>query len=185
VTHDVRTSKWSSNRPGVATSRLTPFPSLSTSALLFAPPITIPNVCEWCAMRSLATPKICRASSRVGEMMMIPVPENARVSAYGRKRTVILPFLGLNFIVCRSSMAGIKNARVFPEPVRAAPSTSFPARRGGIDFSWTGVMVSKPISSRPLIVGSESSSVEKGTRSAMPSCGTAVGAASGPDIEFF
>lgn len=98
---------------------------------------------------------------------------------------MILPFLGLNFIVCRSSMAGIKNAKVFPEPVRAAPSTSFPARRGGIDFSWTGVMVSKPISLRPFIVGSESSSVSKGTRSAMPSCGTAVGAASDPDIEFF
>jgi hypothetical protein len=27
--------------------------------------------------------------------------------------------------------------------------------------------------------------VSKGTRSAMPSCGTAVGAASDPDIEFF
>lgn len=82
-------------------------------------------------------------------------------------------------------MAGIKNARVFPEPVRAAPSTSFPARRGGIDFSWTGVMVSKPISLRPFIVGSESSSVSKGTRPAMPSCGTVVGAASDPDIEVF
>jgi len=47
-------------------------------------------------------------------------------------------------------------------------------------------MVSKPISWRPFIVGSESSSVEKGTRSAMPSCGTAVGAASSdPDMEFF
>lgn len=84
-------------------------------------------------------------------------------------------------------MAGIKNARVFPEPVRAAPSTSFPARSGGIDFSWTGVMVSKPIPSRPFIVGSESSSVEKGTRVAIPSCGMAVGAASDsdPGIEFF
>lgn len=98
ATHGVRTSKWSSNRPGVATTRLTPFPSLSTSALLLAPPITIPNVCEWCAMRSLATPKICRASSRVGEMIIIPVPVNARrVSAYGRRRYHDPTVSGLEF----------------------------------------------------------------------------------------
>jgi hypothetical protein len=96
---------------------------------------------------------------------------------------MILPFLCLNFILCRSSTAGIKKARVFPEPVRAAPSTSFPARRGGIDCSCTGVMVLKPISSRPFIVGSESSSVSKDTRPAMPSCGTVVGADSELDIE--
>jgi hypothetical protein len=79
-------------------------------------------------------------------------------------------------------MAGIKNARVFPDPVRAAPSTSFPARRGGMDFSWTGVMVLKPISSIPFSVGSESSSEEKGVLPARPSCGTAVGAAFDTDI---
>lgn len=45
------------------------------------------------------------------------------------------PFRGLNFILCRSSTAGIKKAKVFPEPVLAAPSTSLPANSGGIDFS--------------------------------------------------
>ena len=35
-------SKWSKSRPGVATSRFTPFLSCSASALLLAPPITTP-----------------------------------------------------------------------------------------------------------------------------------------------
>jgi len=46
-----------------------------------------------------------------------------------------LPFLGLNLSECSISMAGIKKARVFPEPVFAAPRTSFPARRGGIPLA--------------------------------------------------
>ncbi len=68
-------------------------------------------------------------------------------------------------------MAGMRKARVLPEPVLAAPSTSFPARRGGIAFSWTGVIVLKPISFNALIVGSESSRSEKGLRSGAPSGG--------------
>ena len=72
-------------------------------------------------------------------MMTIPVPGAREVQRPNdkeqRANSVVLPFLGLNFILCRSSMAGIKNAKVFPDPVRAAPSTSFPARSGGIDFS--------------------------------------------------
>ena len=66
--------KWSSRRPGVAISKLTPLESFSASALLLAPPMTTPYVCEWWAISSRATPKICRANSRVGEIIMTPVP---------------------------------------------------------------------------------------------------------------
>ena len=46
-------------------------------------------------------------------------------------------------------MLGIKNAKVFPLPVRAAPSTSRPASRGGIVRAWTGVMRVMPIAAKP------------------------------------
>lgn len=62
------------------------------------------------------------------------------------------PFLGLNFIRCSSSMLGIKNAKVFPLPVRAAPNTSRPASRGGIVRAWTGVMRVIPIAAKPSSV---------------------------------
>lgn len=58
----------------------------------------------------------------------------------------------------------MRKARVFPEPVRAAPRTSFPARRTGMDLAWTGVIVVKPISERAREVGSERSKVENGSR---------------------
>lgn len=58
----------------------------------------------------------------------------------------------------------MRNASVFPDPVRAAPRTSFPARSGGIALACTGVIVVKPISARALFVGSESSSDENGSR---------------------
>ena len=60
------------------------------------------------------------ASSLVGEMTITPVP-----------------FRGMNLAAYKSSMAGIKNAKVFPDPVRAAPKTSRPAIRGGIARAWT------------------------------------------------
>lgn len=158
--------------------RLTPFCSLSTSALLFAPPITIPNVCEWCDMSSFATPKIWRASSRVGDTMTIPVPiYTSTISKVAHiERCKSVPLRGLNFILCSNSMAGIKKARVFPEPVLAAPSTSLPASSGGIALSWIGVMCVKPISARALVVGSESSSSENGLRPDAFSSGTGTGA---------
>lgn len=131
------TFRWSSKRPGVAISRFTPFVILSASALRFAPPITMPNVCEWCAIRSFATPNIWRANSLVGVMtiMPVPIPKSQRLDERGRRTKRKLPFTGLNFNLCSSSIAGIRNAKVFPDPVRAAPSTSFPANSIGIDFS--------------------------------------------------
>ncbi|CCJ28488.1 unnamed protein product [Pneumocystis jirovecii] len=55
------------------------------------------------------------------------------------------PFLGLNFKKYRISIAGIKNANVFPLPVFAAPRTSLPA-----------IKIEKPISASALAVGFES-----------------------------
>lgn len=40
-------------------------------------------------------------------------------------------------------MDGMRKAKVFPEPVRAAPRTSRPERRGGMVRAWTSVMVVK------------------------------------------
>jgi len=61
-------------------------------------------------------------------------------------------------------MEGMRKASVLPEPVRAAPRTSLPARRTGMDLAWTGVIVARPISERARVVGSERSKVEKGSR---------------------
>ena len=76
-----------------------------------------------------------------------------------------VPFLGLNLSLCNNSTAGTRKARVFPDPVLAAPSTSFPAKSGGMALACTGVIVVNPISAIAFVVGSESSSVENGWRS--------------------
>lgn len=59
-------------------SRLTPLVNLSASALRLAPPMTMPNVCWWYFKRSFATPKICKANSRVGDTIITPVPADQR-----------------------------------------------------------------------------------------------------------
>lgn len=43
-------------------------------------------------------------------------------------------------------MAGIRNARVFPEPVFAEPTMSRPLSSNGMDFACISVIVVKPIS---------------------------------------
>jgi len=63
----------------------------------------------------------------------------------------------------------MRKARVFPDPVLAAPKTSFPASSDGMHFSWTAVIVEKPMSARALVVGSDKSSMEKGFRWVAPS----------------
>jgi len=57
----------------------------------------------------------CIASSLVGHITITPAP-----------------LRGVNLTLYNSSTAGIKKARVFPEPVLAAPRTSFPIKSGGI-----------------------------------------------------
>jgi hypothetical protein len=61
-------------------------------------------------------------------------------------------------------MLGIKNANVLPEPVFAAPRTSFPARRCGIVSAWISVIVVNPNSSNPFDVGTLSSKLAKEVR---------------------
>ena len=75
-----------------------------------------------------------------------------------------VPFMGLNLSRWRSSIAGMRKARVLPEPVRAAPRTSLPVRRTGMDFAWTGVIVVRPISESAREVDSERSRLENGVR---------------------
>ena len=75
-------------------------------------------------MSSLATPNICRASSRVGDTTITPVP-----------------LRGLNRSADSISTAGIRKASVLPEPVFAAPKTSLPASRGGMPRCWISVIV--------------------------------------------
>lgn len=74
-------------------------------------------------------------SSRVGEMMIAPVP-----------------FRGMNFNLKMSSTTGTRKANVFPLPVFAEPTKSRPSRSGGIDLAWISVMLVKPMSAIPLRV---------------------------------
>lgn len=45
-----------------------------------------------------------------------------------------------------SSAAGIKKAKVFPDPVLAAPTKSLPSNKTGMDLAWISVIVVNPIS---------------------------------------
>ena len=49
-------------------------------------------------------------------------------------------------------LTGIKNARVFPDPVLAAPRRSLPQRAGSMAARWTAVSRVKPASRRPSLV---------------------------------
>ena len=92
--------RWSSSRPGVATTIDRPFTSFVSSVLRFAPPMIRPWV-RLCASASCdTTPKVCSASSRVGEMMIAPVPWRC-----------------FHFSRDSSSITGMTNASVLPEPV--------------------------------------------------------------------
>mmetsp|Transcript_3266 Transcript_3266/g.13137 ORF Transcript_3266/g.13137 Transcript_3266/m.13137 type:complete len:260 (+) Transcript_3266:2103-2882(+) len=96
------------SRPGVATSRFILF-TVSFSSLTFLPPISRPALSVWYDPASTSCLKICIASSRVGAMTSPPSPS-------------CLPHFCRNKI----SSSGMTKAKVFPEPVFAAPSTSRP-----------------------------------------------------------
>lgn len=66
-----------------------------------------------------------------------------------------VPFLELKDALCRSSMHGMRKARVFPDPVLAAPMRSFPDRRGGMAIDWICVRRVNPSFDRAVWVGSE------------------------------
>lgn len=54
----------------------------------------------------------------------------------------------------------MRNARVLPEPVLAAPRISRPFKPRGIAFAWTSVRFWKWEASRPEAVGCERGNVE-------------------------
>mmetsp|Transcript_42123 Transcript_42123/g.70288 ORF Transcript_42123/g.70288 Transcript_42123/m.70288 type:complete len:222 (-) Transcript_42123:136-801(-) len=80
------------------------------------------------------------ASSRVGEITRVPTPLRGTIRA--------------RYI---SSTLGIKKAKVFPDPVRAAPSKSLPDSNVGMDLACTSVMNVNFISLIALDEGSHSS----------------------------
>mmetsp|Transcript_79875 Transcript_79875/g.201016 ORF Transcript_79875/g.201016 Transcript_79875/m.201016 type:complete len:204 (-) Transcript_79875:131-742(-) len=85
-------------------------------------------------MRPSATEPICTASSRVGARTRTSGPSAGR---------------SLTFWPAAWTRAGTKNARVFPEPVGAIPTTSCPASARGKTFFWIGFMPSKPPRLKP------------------------------------
>ncbi|CAD1477724.1 unnamed protein product, partial [Heterotrigona itama] len=81
------------------------------------------------------TPKVCIDNSRVGDIIIQPVPTNKNVIKYLHS-THLCP--------------GIKNAKVFPDPVFAEPTKSLPSNKGGIAFACISVIFVKPMSSIPF-----------------------------------
>jgi hypothetical protein len=53
------------------------------------------------------------------------------------------------------SIRGIRNARVFPDPVQASTETSLLPQNNGMAASWTGVARSKPKDSKTASVSGE------------------------------
>ena len=75
---------------------------------------------------SFTTLSVCRANSREGD-----------------KITALAP----TFALCdfNFSIMGITKAAVFPEPVLAIPTTSWPSRMTGMVLRWIGVGTEKPL----------------------------------------
>mmetsp|Transcript_4862 Transcript_4862/g.14056 ORF Transcript_4862/g.14056 Transcript_4862/m.14056 type:complete len:217 (-) Transcript_4862:370-1020(-) len=99
-----------SKRPGV-TTRMFIAPTRLASCCTSFPPIRSPADRSCCSPIVRSSSNICIASSRVGEMIIAPRPS----SGLHRRRN-------------SRSTTGMRNARVFPEPVLAAPRTSRPQR---------------------------------------------------------
>ncbi|EWY84890.1 hypothetical protein FOYG_12248 [Fusarium oxysporum NRRL 32931] len=77
-----------------------------------------------------------------------------------------VPLRGLNRRELNISMTGIRKARVFPEPVLAAPRTSRPASEGGMPLLWISVILVNFISLMAFMVFSERFSSAKDCDSA-------------------
>mmetsp|Transcript_19263 Transcript_19263/g.33240 ORF Transcript_19263/g.33240 Transcript_19263/m.33240 type:complete len:216 (-) Transcript_19263:18-665(-) len=80
-----------------------------------------------------------------------------------------VPLRGMNRARYSISAQGIRNARVLPEPVRAAPSTSRPVKSAGIVRACTSVMQVNPIPLMPLAVGSDNDKLANSVSVMMPS----------------
>ena len=122
-----RRCRKSHRRPGVAMTICAPLRIWRNCRVSSMPPTTtaerIGDPTVSCMMASL----IWIANSRVG------------LSTTAR----ILPVPGLSMLVSIRSIIGIANARVFPVPVCAVATTSWPASAGGIACACTGVGVTK------------------------------------------
>ena len=120
----------SMKRPGVVTIMWAPLlvKSLISLAIDFTPPIS--TKCEnWGKLlRNLvSTSSICDASSRVGEIIKAPISCLLR---------------GV-FRASKISNIGIRNARVFPEPVTASAHTSFFCNSNGIQAAYWNKQVTE------------------------------------------
>mmetsp|Transcript_1851 Transcript_1851/g.6434 ORF Transcript_1851/g.6434 Transcript_1851/m.6434 type:complete len:286 (-) Transcript_1851:351-1208(-) len=111
-----------SRRPGVHTSTFTPA-TRAFSASTSLPPISSAALRLCLGPTRLSCWKIWDASSRVGDTTSAPTPS-------------IAPHRARN----RDSRSGTRNARVLPEPVLAAPSTSRPHSACGMVARCTAVM---------------------------------------------
>mmetsp|Transcript_49338 Transcript_49338/g.97595 ORF Transcript_49338/g.97595 Transcript_49338/m.97595 type:complete len:204 (-) Transcript_49338:427-1038(-) len=124
-------------RPGVATMiSVKPSPRLRafTSLFMLVPPTSRVQPILWNVHSALASVIICCASSRVGERTStlaggILWPPEVRLAC--STRTLSLS---------STSTDGTKKARVFPVPVLAFTSTSFPKSTSGKLSCWTWVM---------------------------------------------
>mmetsp|Transcript_22852 Transcript_22852/g.73891 ORF Transcript_22852/g.73891 Transcript_22852/m.73891 type:complete len:247 (-) Transcript_22852:36-776(-) len=118
-------SKWSTRRPGVATTTCGSFASASACAAISTPPTTQTHRRPMAAPKASKTSWICTASSRVG------------ASATPKSR------LGFSRSLWRM---GRPNAPVFPLPVSARPMTSRPLNATGIAAFWIRVGFAQPSS---------------------------------------
>mmetsp|Transcript_9741 Transcript_9741/g.31227 ORF Transcript_9741/g.31227 Transcript_9741/m.31227 type:complete len:222 (-) Transcript_9741:99-764(-) len=110
--------RWSTSRPGVATTTCGCFASAIACSTMSIPPTTAIACSPSPAPSPLNASTIWTASSRVGASA---TPYIRRGSASSR------------WIV------GTANAPVFPDPVSASPITSRPSRAGGIASRWISV----------------------------------------------
>src|SRR4051812_2751057 len=125
------------SRPGVATSTSTPRVRASICRPYAAPPTTVATRCPSAWASGVRTAATCCASSRVG------TSTRAR-GAYGVRRVVE---------ACRRLTIGSANASVLPDPVRARPRTSRPARASGSTRVWMAKGASTPVRARAVTSG--------------------------------
>ena len=114
----------SSSRPGQATRMSTPFSSRLMSRSMFVPPKTVMMERSLAAANGSSSSLIWVANSRVGD----------RITTAGCHGVPIE----------LSSIAGIPNAKVLPEPVGALPQMSRPSIAARIVAVWIGKAVSMP-----------------------------------------
>ena len=137
--------RWSSRRPGVATSSDTPLRRRAFSALRFSPPATSPGTRNGNGWHSRdATVKICWHNSRVGAMMMANSPEL-------RESPPPAPPAPAAACCCSASSAcriGARNAIVLPLPVSLLAHSERPASAGGMNRRCTRVGRDSPKPSR-------------------------------------